>query len=360
MLGLAIAGARRGGAIGRVIAARDDCRVAAVCDRALDRAAALAHHLDCPVATDDYSSLLERSDVDAIVIATPPPYHVPLAVQALRAGKHVLSEVPALWRPEEGPELVAAARASDAVYMLAENMAYFAWVVAFAEMVRAGFIGEPVYAECEYIHDLRGRMIATASHDAFDSTGRTWRAAIGPAQYCTHDLGPVLRMFNDRVETVVGMHTGAHIMPEADVIDAEVILCHTAGGRVIKFLASFANARGSSMHFFSIYGTEGVLESPRAGGEPFKLRSSRLPHTSDWIKLPLGVDFPTLAGRVPTGGHGTSEWLMFEDFVRAIRGDQPPAIDVYTALDWSLPGLLGHISARRGSVPIAVPDPRQW
>ena len=357
---VAIVGAGRGSAIGRVFASRDDCRVAAVCDVDLPRAQRVAQQLSAPVATADFSQLLDRDDIDAVVIATPPPFHASQSVQALEAGKHVLSEVPAVWTMDDAKMLVAAVQHSPAVYMMAENMAYFAWVQTFEQLVRDGFIGEPVYAECEYVHDLREGMMAAHPAAAYDQRGRTWRGAMGPVQYCTHDLGPVLRMFDDRVVSVVGMNTGPWIMRRQGVIDAEVMLCKTARGKVIKFLASFVNARRECRHYFSIYGTEGVLESPRIDGQPFVMRTERIANTADWIHLPLSISHPHLAGHIPSGGHGTSEWLMVEDFVQACRGDRPPAVDVYTALDWSLPGLLGHISAMEGGRPMPVPDPRQW
>ena len=69
-------------------------------------------------------------------------------------------------------------------------------------------------------------------------------------------------------------------------------------------------------------------------------------------------------GRLTTtamaGGHGSSEWFMCEDFVRAILDDTTPAIDVFFGLDMTLPGICAHISAENGSEPVVVPDPREW
>jgi hypothetical protein len=167
-------------------------------------------------------------------------------------------------------------------------------------------------------------------------------------------------MFHDRVETVVGMHTGSHIMPEAGVIDAEVVLCRTVGQRVIKFLGSFANARKECFHYFSIYGTRGVLETPRTAGEPYRLWAERIPYSHGPVSIRMSADHPDLVGKVPGGGHGTCEWVMVDDFIRSIEQGIRPPIDVFDALDWSLPGLLGHLSAEQGGQPISVPDPRTW
>lgn len=357
MVRFAVAGARRGASLASVIAANPRCRLVAIFDPRRERAEQAAASLNAQRVAASYEELLEAEDIDAIVVASPMPFHATQAIAALEADKHVLSEVPAIASPEEAEPLARAATKSRRKYMLAENMAYFAWVQAFEALVKEGFIGEPVYGECEYVHDCRNLMV-----EWVDGERRlTWRATnLGPAQYCTHDLGPMLRIFDDRVDSVVGMNTGCRTAPELGAIDAEVILCKTVKGRVIKFLGSFVNARRPALHYFVIYGTEGVLESPRVPEEAYKMNSAKVPHCWGMVKLPLGDSHPDLAGRVAGGGHGTCEWLMVEDFVSALEEGRQPPIDVYTALDWSLPGALGHQSAQEGGVPKTVPDPRCW
>ncbi len=352
----AIVGARRGSGYGPILNARPDCQLVCICDLNLATAAALADSLGVERRVTSYDAVLEANDIDTIVIATPPSLHVPMSVAALKAGKHVLSEVPALWKMEDAEALVQAAAASKAQYMMAENMAYFGWVQTFESLVRQGFIGEPIYAECEYVHHVPSLMV-----EEIDGEMRpTWRAQLGPAQYCTHDLGPILGMFDDRVDTVVGMSTGCVMRPDLGTTDGEVILCKTVKGRVIKFLGSFLNRREPALHYFSLYGTKGVLETPRIPQETYKMCSDTIPNLHGMATLPLDENHPSLYGQVPGGGHGTGEWLMVEDFVRAIDTGDTPAIDVMKALDWSLPGLLGHMSAEAGSVPMKVPDPRDW
>jgi len=69
-----------------------------------------------------YAALLDA--VDAVIVSSPQQYHAPQAVMALNAGKHVLSEVPAVVSMAQAEELLAAARRSGALYMLAENYCY--------------------------------------------------------------------------------------------------------------------------------------------------------------------------------------------------------------------------------------------
>src|SRR5262249_55386558 len=83
-------------------------RVSILCDLDPERlSAARADHpqLDC---IDDFDALVRRSDVDAIVVATPPSRHQAMALAALRAGKHVWVEKPLALSAAHGRELLHA------------------------------------------------------------------------------------------------------------------------------------------------------------------------------------------------------------------------------------------------------------
>ena len=89
------------GEIGRVRAdalrRSPSCRLAAVADVALDRARAAARASTASVYTD-YRQLLDHSDLDAVIVSTPPDIHEEVAMAALERGKHVLCEKPWLLR----------------------------------------------------------------------------------------------------------------------------------------------------------------------------------------------------------------------------------------------------------------------
>src|SRR5262245_2222238 len=65
--------------------------VAAVCSAQRARAAAIAARFGVPRATDDYRELLSAG-LDAVVLATPPTLHAPMALAALAVGLHVVCE----------------------------------------------------------------------------------------------------------------------------------------------------------------------------------------------------------------------------------------------------------------------------
>ena len=87
------------------------------------------------------------SDIDAVVIATPMQCHVPQAIAALEAGKHVMSEVTAGVTMDELWWLIETVEKTGMIYMMAENYIYTPQVQLVKEMVRRGMFGDTYYAE---------------------------------------------------------------------------------------------------------------------------------------------------------------------------------------------------------------------
>src|SRR5437868_6727268 len=92
-INLAIVGAvGRGGSFVRSVQAIDGLRLHAVCDlnqAGLDKAAS---ELGVAEKYTDYIEMLEKSDVDAVLIGTPMPLHITQSIEAIKRGVHVISE----------------------------------------------------------------------------------------------------------------------------------------------------------------------------------------------------------------------------------------------------------------------------
>jgi predicted dehydrogenase len=117
-LGVAVIGA--GGSIAQAhlyaYSKSERARLTAVVDIDEDRARSAAERFGGADVLTDYREVLARDDISAISICTPPSSHVPLSIEALRAGKHVLCEKPVA--PSlAGLDLIdEAARSSGAVF----------------------------------------------------------------------------------------------------------------------------------------------------------------------------------------------------------------------------------------------------
>lgn len=341
-------GSKRGRSFIHVFRAMPETEVTAVCDLDEGGLAEVERETGIRNLYTDYSEMLEQ-DLDAVVIASPAPLHAEHTIAALQAGKHVLSEVPACYDLAECGAIVDAVRQSGRKYMLAENYCYFAYVETWKQMIAAGRIGKPFYAEGEYIHDCRHIMV--------DPQGRkTWRASMPPIHYVTHSLGPIVQLLGQRCVSAVGMHTGCNVAPEIGAIDMEVGLFRMSDGSVVKQLCGFSVAREPSHIFLSIYGTKGCLEGRRWDGDVVKGYFEDTPNLHGMVRFPLDHDHTNVPPAASLGGHGTSEYFMLKSFVDCILRDARPDIDVYDAMDFTAPGLCAHISAQSGGKPVEVPD----
>ncbi|HRP05226.1 MAG TPA: Gfo/Idh/MocA family oxidoreductase, partial [Opitutaceae bacterium] len=94
-----------------------------------------------PFTTTDARQLLERKDVDAVVIATPNHWHGLLTIWALQAGKHVYVEKPMSHTVQEGRAMIEAANASGKVVQVGTQRRTDAGLSEAGEFVRSGRLG---------------------------------------------------------------------------------------------------------------------------------------------------------------------------------------------------------------------------
>jgi predicted dehydrogenase len=343
-----VVGLRRGASLASVLAHQRDAQLIVLADRDRPLAERQAAALRVPHHEGEFDDVL-RYDLDALVIATPAPDHAEQCILALKAGMHVLCEVPAAWTLDECRQLVRAVQGSGRKYMLAENACYFPRTLAWKRAIDEGRLGAIFYAEAEYVHNCQSIMRDADGHP-------TWRASMPPIHYCTHSIGPLVYWTGDRCVSACGLNSGCHVAPDLGAVDMEVGIFRTAGGGVWKCLCGFSVQREPGCHYYCLYGTKGMVESARAPWDADKAYFANDPATAGPARStlePPELPAPPEAG---LGGHGDAEWFMVADFLACIREDTPSPIDVYTAMDYTAPGLCAHLSAQQGGKPIEVPD----
>lgn len=115
-----------------------------VCDLGQERLDHIQRRFPGVRTSQDYHDLL-RSDVEAVVIATPVSTHHRLALDSLQAGKHVLVEKPLACSSADGEEMVAVARSQGRVLMTGHTFLYNPAVVAVRNLIESGEIGRVYY-----------------------------------------------------------------------------------------------------------------------------------------------------------------------------------------------------------------------
>jgi predicted dehydrogenase len=301
------------------------------------------------------------SGIDAVVVASPLPFHAEQAVAALQRGLHVLSEVTACHSLDWAERLVQAQKASKGVYMLAENYRYLDEVELVRRMVDDGRFGDIYFGEGEYLHDCRDL------YRNEDGT-LTWRGSGGLGVYCTHSLGPLLYIFKDRVTSVSALGSeGVVFDPEIVRPVQWVMQMKTAKGRVLRVRVDHTSPRPHQMAYYLVQGKRGAYEAWRGNGDRSKIwleddhEPSRCGRGCQWHDLRDYAenyipDRLAVGEEAKAGGHGTSEYWMLKEFMAAARGEIAPPIDVYTALDYTVPGILAIQSHKQGGAALAVPD----
>ena len=354
----------RGGSFRAGIEATGAARIQAVCDTQEDKLDAAMAKLGAAEKYLDYEEMLDKADIDAVVVGTPMPCHVPQSILALKRNIHVISEVPAAVSIDECRDLVAACKGSSAVYMMAENANYMKHNVLVRELVRQGLFGEVYYAEGEYLHELKGLGEITKWR-------RKWQNGISGITYGTHSLGPILQwMAGDRVVRLCCEGSGSHHLdprgePYAD--DTSVMLCKTAKGALIKIRLDMISDRPHCMNMYQLQGTKGAYESARAPQERHKVWLADVcEDKGKWIDLfDLEEQYMPEMWRNPSeeakkAGHAGSDYFEMVDFVNAVTGKAPCPIGIHEAMDMTLPGLVSQQSILKAGEWLDVPDSRDW
>lgn len=371
---LAVVGGRRGKSFDRSLKAlADKVRLTAVCE--------LQEHLltewkrtNPEVKTyTSYEALLEEHpEIDAVLLATPLVIHARQAIAALRAGKHVLSEVIAAHTLEDCWELVETVEQTGLTYMMAENYCYMRPNMMVGEMVRRGAFGRITHVEGAYLHDCR-----TLTH--YPDGSLTWRGELrrnfDGMNYPTHSLGPLAQWLGigreggdafDYMTTfstgsaamqhyfrehVDAEHPGAHDPHYWQQGDSTTTLIRTKQGVVITLRLDWVSARPHNMTHYGLQGTKGAYVSARHDGEePLVWLDGRSPGKSEGIAGQTGANWEPLwthaaefehplwrkwKEEANRAGHGGGDFLVLDEFVNAILDQRPPAIDVYDAVLWS-------------------------
>lgn len=352
---LGVLGAGRGAGLAKHTAYAPSVELAAICDPDEQRLTAAAAATGVPHTYACYEDMLQ-SDLDAILVASPMPLHVEHSVQALQAGKHVLSEVTAATSMDQCWELLETVRATGRKYMLAENYCWFRpWQIVMG-MVNAGLFGELYYGEAEQIQEFKG---------GFPSPDATWRAAELAMrrghQYITHNLGPIYQAFGERVKTVVCMGSGQHHISWARADDTCTVLLETTGGRLIRIRLDFFSDRPNNYTYYGLQGTGAAYEGPRAPGEQHRIYVHGRTEPGTWETLDqyeeyLPQEWQRYAPEAVGDGYDGGSVLMIEAFGRCILDNTRPPVDVVDALNMTAPGLLSEQSRDAGGQPVEVPE----
>ncbi|MGM9507534.1 Gfo/Idh/MocA family protein [Larkinella sp. GY13] len=132
--------------------------------------------------TRDYRQVLERSDVDVIINGTTDHWHEKISTDAMRKGKHVYCEKPMVQKVEDGHTLIKVQKETGKVFQVGSQFASSIIIAKAKELLKAGDIGELVFAEAQYDrHSAMGAWQYSIPPDASPQTV-DWDTYLGTAK----------------------------------------------------------------------------------------------------------------------------------------------------------------------------------
>ncbi len=364
MLKIGLAGARGQSTILGFKAHPDEVEITAMCDLNEEVAKAAAEKHGIPKTYRIFEDMLE-SDIDAVVISTPMQVHVPQAIAAFEAGKHVLSEVTAGVTMDELWWLIEAVEKSGKVYMFAENYCYIPQNPVVRNMAKAGLFGKLYFGEGEYLHCITDRLMYA---DGKRTWRNYWQLGKRGAFYPTHSLGPVMQWLEgDRITSILCASSGQNRARELGLRqdDSTLTLCRTQSGALVKIRVDCMSKRPHKMDYYSLQGTKGCYEAPRGLGDEHKIWLDCMEgdeNNPKWHPLSEFYDeymperYKNATDEQKAAGHWGGDFFLVDDFLDAVLRGAKPAIDVYQACEWTAVGLLSELSVTNNGRWMDMPE----
>ena len=374
----------RGSGMLRELLKCDGVRVPAVCDKYEDRAENGKKIVEEATGTTpdvylNHKELLARDDLDAVFVATTWITHARIAIDAMRAGKHVAMEVGGAASVEECWQMVRASEETGKFCMLLENCCYDRKEMAIFNMVKQGIFGEIIHMQGGYQHDLRDEI----SLGRENRHGRLYNFQHRNGElYPTHQLGPISKVLEinrgNRYLSVSSFATksrGLNLwIKENKGEDYDLANYSFNQGDIVTTVLKCANGETVVLthdcslprHYSRAYRVQGTKGIYMEDGNTLFIEGLTKHEEGNWMHP--GEDFdnyleqfehPLWKKYQQDGvheGHGGMDYLVLSAFAESVRLDSKPPIDVYDAATWMAVTCLSEESIAIGGAPVPFPD----
>lgn len=366
----------RGRGLIRTMISIDEIEITAICDTNPDTFGEVFQIFDeaslkRPETYVDYNELLERQDIEGVVIATNWITHIPLAIATMKAGKYAGVEVGGAASIEECWQLIRTYEETGIPCMLLENCCYGKYELMVLNMIKKGLFGELVHCECGYGHDLRAHLAGRYPNNrVFNNMHRNGDL------YPTHGVGPIAKMLNinrgNRFVSLTSMASKAvglndwikknkepdYVLANYDFTKGDVVqtLIKCAHGETVLVTHNVTLPRPYS-RFNVVHGTNAIYMEDKKGiyidGKNEEENWESIDDYFEEYGHPLWKKFEASGVK---GGHGGMDHLLFKAFAYSIINNIQTPIDVYDTATWMAITALSEQSVNTGSSPVAFPD----
>jgi len=382
-----------------------------VCDLNKERAKDYSEKFGVEII-GSFEEALASKEINSIAIFTQRFKHAPMAIESLKAGKHVYSAVPCSLKIDEIKEIIDLVKETRLTYSMGETGFYRAPAIFCREEYAKGTFGKFTYGEAHYNHDIRNM------EESFKSSGGDkWKefAGIPPMYYPTHSTSMVLSaMPGVYAKKVVAL--GYANSPRTDIYGTEgqniynnpfsntTMLLELSNGGIARISENrCVGWKAPETYISQFYGTDGGYEFSVAKhhlavwdkNQPADAypRNVIMKDVTDKLmpeyiteminenyadaiqKIADGEGFRSTSPVQPTqrlpkeyegihNGHNGTHHFLIDDFCRACATGKLSPTNIWQVARWNIPGLMAHESALAGGKVMDVIDfgepPADW
>lgn len=333
-----------------------DSEILAVCD-VYEPRRTQARAKYAPQATEytDYRKILDRKDIDAVIIAPPDHWHTPMAVEALTAGKDVYLEKPVTHSLEEGTRLAGAVEKSKRVVQTGTQNRSIPNFLQARDIVASGGLGQVAFVETYFYQNYLRINPARISVDA----GKLdWKGFLGPAPdqpfdrlrfqqwrwYWDFGGGALTDLFTHVVDVahwflgkdlpVAASAVGSNsLIPRWQTPDTVSASFEYPGGLIVAFHAMMGGSLQGGGTLFR--GSKAMMRISRSG---FEL----------WDEPEQFIGPPAVAPRLEVKAPDDGVLNHVRNFLDCVRSRKTPNAPVAAGIACARAGHLGNMAFRQG------------
>lgn len=317
----------RGSYLLKGVLEQPNTKVAALCDLKPARldAAASAAAKDNPATYSDWRKIIDRKDIEAVFVATPPHLHSEMAVAALQAGKNVYCEKPIGITPDQVRAVVKAAKGSKKVFTAGQQMRSMRQLSEAVGKIQSGVIGDVIMVKAQRHGTADLPHDSTSSDWYFDVTksgGYLIEMSVHNLDACNWVIGSR----PTRASGFGGIQLYKNDPPGRTIFDCGVLSYEYVNGVKMSFTQAVFHPKGlpNNNQYIYVFGTK--------GGVDFMGSTNMYP-------LGTGGEMTTLAVKAQESPH--AHITAFYDCIT--KSGKNPA-DIVVGATAALTAIMGHLA----------------
>jgi predicted dehydrogenase len=354
----------------RVGAQNNSCQVVAVADCYQKRVNRAKEMLKIEDGYLDYREILNRKDIDAVVVATPDHWHARIALEAMDHGKDVYCEKPMVHTIDEARQLVATVKETGRVLQVgSQTTSADQWWKA-KKAIADGMIGKMIMSQGSYHRnsvdgEWNYKIDETAGPDATGENYIDWKMWLGPAPKRAYDADRFFRFrkywdysggiatdlfyhvvaplnicwdkpqFPHKVTASGGIYGGEKFEYKREVPDTFHVMAEYAEGHSLVLSSSMANSQHIPGLIRGHEGTIIMVEHGRFEGKTdyiiVRPETRNVRENDQAVKKSIGADykFPLDEQKIPVEQYD-SMTVHINNFLDCMRTRKKPHLDVET------------------------------